>query len=40
MIKNISFYLGSILVIIGSLIFVIYGNKNGNSKDFFMGLYF
>ncbi|MCJ8343183.1 MAG: DMT family transporter [Cetobacterium sp.] len=39
-IKNISFYLGSILAIIGSLIFVIYGNKNGNSKDFFYGAIF
>ena len=36
-IKQVNFYIGSILAVIGSLIFVIYGNKNGESSDFIKG---
>lgn len=32
-----NFYIGSILAIIGSLIFVVYGNKSSVSSDFFKG---
>lgn len=39
-IKNKNFYIGSFLAIIGSLIFVIYGNKNNNSADFIKGAMF
>lgn len=39
-IKNKNFYIGSFLAIIGSLIFVIYGNKNSNSTDFIKGVMF
>lgn len=39
-IKNKNFYIGSFLAIIGSLIFVIYGNKNSNSTDFIKGAMF
>ena len=36
-VKQVNFYIGSILAVIGSLIFVIYGNKNGESSDFLKG---
>ena len=36
-VKQANFYIGSILAVIGSLIFVIYGNKNGESSDFIKG---
>ncbi len=36
-VKQASFYFGSILAVVGSLIFVIYGNKNGESSDFIKG---
>lgn len=36
-VKQISFYVGSILAVIGSLIFVLYGNSNGESSDFIRG---
>nr|WP_077494104.1 DMT family transporter [Rodentibacter mrazii] len=39
-VKQKSFYIGSILSLIGSLIFVIYGNKSGDSYDFITGSLF
>lgn len=39
-VKQKNFYIGSLLAIIGSLLFVIYGNKNGGSTDFFKGALF
>lgn len=36
-VKQVNFYIGSILAVIGSLIFVIYGNENGESSDFLKG---
>ena len=36
-VKQVSFYVGSILAVIGSLIFVLYGNSNGESSDFIRG---
>lgn len=36
-VKQVNFYIGSILAVIGSLIFVFYGNKNGESSDFLKG---
>lgn len=39
-VKQKNFYLGSLLAIIGSLLFVIYGNKNGGGTDFFKGALF
>ena len=36
-VKQVNFYIGSILAVIGSLIFVIYGKKNGESSDFLKG---
>ena len=39
-IKNVNFYIGSILAIAGSLIFVINGNKAGSSSDFIKGALF
>lgn len=36
-VKQASFYFGSILAVVGSLIFVIYGNKNRESSDFIKG---
>ena len=36
-VKQVSFYVGSILAVIGSLIFVLYGNSNGESGDFIRG---
>ena len=39
-IKNKNFLIGSFLVITGSLIFVIYGDKNSNSTDFIKGAIF
>ena len=39
-IKNKNFLIGSFLVITGSLIFVIYGDKNSNSTDFIKGAMF
>ena len=39
-IKNKKFLIGSFLVITGSLIFVIYGDKNSNSTDFIKGAMF
>ena len=39
-IKHKNFYIGSFLAVIGSLIFVIYGNKNSNSTDFIKGAIF
>ncbi|MCF0163591.1 MAG: DMT family transporter [Fusobacterium necrophorum] len=39
-VKKKKFYMGSIIAFIGSLIFVIYGNKVGGSSDFFKGAIF
>ena len=39
-VKNKNFYIGSLLAVIGSLIFVIYGNKNSSSVDFLKGSIF
>lgn len=39
-IKEIKFYIGSFLTILGSLIFVIYGNKTISNLDFFKGSLF
>lgn len=39
-VKNKNFYIGSLLAIVGSLIFVIYGNKTNNSLDFLKGAIF
>lgn len=39
-IKHKNFYIGSFLAVIGSLIFVIYGNKNSSSTDFIKGAIF
>lgn len=39
-VKNKNFYIGSFLATIGSLIFVIYGDKNGSSTDFIKGAMF
>lgn len=39
-VKNKNFYIGSLLAVIGSLIFVIYGNKNSSSVDFLKGSMF
>lgn len=39
-VKNKNFYIGSLLAVIGSLIFVIYGNKNNSSVDFLKGSIF
>ena len=39
-VKQKTFYIGSLLAFIGSLLFVIYGNKNGGSTDFFKGALF
>lgn len=39
-IKYKNFYIGSFLAVIGSLIFVIYGNKNSSSTDFIKGAMF
>lgn len=39
-VKQKNFYIGSILAIIGSLIFVIYGNKAGENSDFLKGALF
>lgn len=39
-VKQKNFYIGSLLAFIGSLLFVIYGNKNGGSTDFFKGALF
>ncbi|OOF58546.1 DMT family transporter [Rodentibacter genomosp. 2] len=39
-VKQKNFYIGSILSLIGSLIFVIYGNKSGDSYDFITGSLF
>ncbi|WP_243389185.1 DMT family transporter [Conservatibacter flavescens] len=36
-IKQTHFYIGSALALMGSLIFVIYGNKSSGSNDFIMG---
>lgn len=36
-VKQVSFYAGSILAVIGSLIFVLSGNSNGESSDFIRG---
>ncbi|MDO5545297.1 MAG: DMT family transporter [Eubacteriales bacterium] len=36
-IKQVSFYIGSILAVIGSLIFVLSGNQSGGSSDFIRG---
>ena len=36
-VKQVRFYVGSILAVIGSLIFVLYGNSNGESSDFIRG---
>ncbi len=36
-IKQANFYIGSILAVIGSLVFVFYGNKNGENSDFLKG---
>ena len=36
-IKQANFYIGSILAVMGSLIFVFYGNQNGESSDFLKG---
>lgn len=39
-VKQKNFYIGSILAVIGSLLFVIYGNKAGGSSDFLKGALF
>lgn len=39
-IKSKNFYIGSFLAIVGSLIFIIYGNKNNDSNDFIKGAIF
>lgn len=39
-IKYKNFYIGSFLAVIGSFIFVIYGNKNSSSTDFIKGAMF
>lgn len=39
-IKQKNFYIGSVLAVIGSLLFVIYGNKTGGSSDFLKGALF
>ncbi|MDH3000597.1 transporter [Chelonobacter oris] len=39
-VKQKSFYIGSVLSIIGSLIFVIYSNKSGSGNDFLTGSFF
>lgn len=39
-IKQKNFYIGSILAVVGSLVFVIYGNKTGESSDFLKGALF
>ena len=39
-VKEKNFYIGSILAVVGSLLFVIYGNKAGGSSDFFKGALF
>lgn len=36
-IKQANFYIGSILAVLGSFIFVFYGNQNGESSDFLKG---
>lgn len=36
-IKQANFYIGSILAVMGSFIFVFYGNQNGESSDFLKG---
>lgn len=36
-VKHVGFYAGSILAVIGSLIFVIFGNAGGENSDFFKG---
>lgn len=38
--KQVNFYIGSILAVIGSLVFVVYGNQNGESSDFLKGALF
>lgn len=39
-VKEKNFYIGSILAVVGSLLFVIYGNKAGGSSDFLKGALF
>lgn len=39
-VKQKNFYIGSILAVIGSLLFVIHGNKAGGSSDFLKGALF
>lgn len=39
-VKEKNFYIGSILAVVGSLLFVIYGNKAGRSSDFLKGALF
>ena len=39
-VKQKNFYIGSIFAVIGSLIFVVYGNKTGGSSDFLKGAIF
>lgn len=39
-VKEKNFYIGSILAVVGSLLFVIYGNKTGGSSDFLKGALF
>lgn len=36
-VKQVNFYLGSILAVIGSLVFVAFGNTGGENTDFFKG---
>lgn len=38
--RQVNFYIGSILAVIGSLVFVVYGNQNGESSDFLKGALF